>query len=308
MLLRGVAMISRRQFLRFGVPLAGALAGGVSLWRDGLAADIAPDGAADGDARRYLIVNADDLGLDAGVNRGIFETHVRGILTSASLMVTGRAVEEAAREARRHPRLSVGIHVDLLHMDRQTLRTDFDAVAVEVERQMDVFREVTGRLPTHIDSHHHLHRRYNVAHVFLEASRRHGLPLRGFSDIVFNGGFWGQSPDGSPDGSRISADALIRLALGIGPGLTVLSCHPGYCEPGPPDAYGRARETEIRALTDPRVRRAIEDAGITLVSHADYPRLSPVIARARSRRRATAASGRRRPVGSSRPTRAPAGP
>ena len=34
----------------------------------------------------YLIVNADDLGLESGVNRAVFETHDRGIVTSASLM------------------------------------------------------------------------------------------------------------------------------------------------------------------------------------------------------------------------------
>ena len=45
---------------------------------------------------RRLIVNADDLGLSAGVNRGIVEAHARGIVTSASLMVR----QPAARQVR----------------------------------------------------------------------------------------------------------------------------------------------------------------------------------------------------------------
>ena len=46
--------------------------------------------------RKFLIINADDLGASSGINRGIIECHTRGVLTSTSLMVTGRAALEAA--------------------------------------------------------------------------------------------------------------------------------------------------------------------------------------------------------------------
>ena len=46
--------------------------------------------------RRYLIVNADDLGRSPGVNRGVIEAHAGGIVTSASLMVRWPAAAEAA--------------------------------------------------------------------------------------------------------------------------------------------------------------------------------------------------------------------
>src|SRR5690349_482814 len=62
---------------------------------------------------RYLIVNADDLGQSPGVNRGIFQAHRDGIVTSASLMVRWPAAGEAAAYARAHPDLSVGLHLDL---------------------------------------------------------------------------------------------------------------------------------------------------------------------------------------------------
>ncbi|MGA2658858.1 MAG: ChbG/HpnK family deacetylase, partial [Verrucomicrobiota bacterium] len=56
--------------------------------------------------RRGLIVNADDFGLDPGVNRGIIKSHEYGIVTSASLMVRWPAAAEAAAYAREHPELS----------------------------------------------------------------------------------------------------------------------------------------------------------------------------------------------------------
>src|SRR5215831_3654590 len=62
---------------------------------------------------RQLIVNADDFGQSPGVNRGIIQAHERGIVTSASLMVRWRAAAEAAAYARAHPRLGLGLHVDL---------------------------------------------------------------------------------------------------------------------------------------------------------------------------------------------------
>ncbi|MGB6990486.1 MAG: ChbG/HpnK family deacetylase, partial [Candidatus Sulfotelmatobacter sp.] len=46
---------------------------------------------------RRLIVNADDFGFTAGINRAIVEAHTRGIVTSSTLMANGRAFEEAAR-------------------------------------------------------------------------------------------------------------------------------------------------------------------------------------------------------------------
>jgi chitin disaccharide deacetylase len=63
---------------------------------------------------RRLIVNADDFGFTAGVNRAIAEAHTRGIVTSSTLMATGRAFDDAARLAKTLPRLSVGCHVVLI--------------------------------------------------------------------------------------------------------------------------------------------------------------------------------------------------
>ena len=96
-------------------------------------------------SERYLIVNADDFGLSAGVNRGIIRAHEQGILTSASLMVYWPAAPEAAEYALKHPGLSIGLHVDLaewVYRDYQWVpryeivpTDDERAVAQETARQ-----------------------------------------------------------------------------------------------------------------------------------------------------------------------------
>jgi len=58
-----------------------------------------------------LVVTADDFGATAGVNAAIVRAHRDGILTSASLMVTGAAFDDAVRLARENPTLAVGIHL-----------------------------------------------------------------------------------------------------------------------------------------------------------------------------------------------------
>src|SRR5579884_2450948 len=61
---------------------------------------------------KRLIVNADDFGRSFGINRGILTAHVRGIVTSASLMVRWDAAVEAAEIAREYSRLDLGLHFD----------------------------------------------------------------------------------------------------------------------------------------------------------------------------------------------------
>ncbi|TMG36336.1 MAG: ChbG/HpnK family deacetylase [Chloroflexi bacterium] len=61
-----------------------------------------------------LVVTADDLGLSPGVTKGILESHRRGVVRSASLVVTFAAAEEAAALARAEHDLEVGLHLDLV--------------------------------------------------------------------------------------------------------------------------------------------------------------------------------------------------
>ena len=118
-------------------------------------------------AERVMIVNADDFGLSPGVNAGVVKAHEEGILTSASLMVRGRAARDAAAYARGTPSLSLGLHVDLGEWEyikgdwRERYKLfapgDHAGARAETRAQLELFRGLTGSDPTHIDSHQHLH-------------------------------------------------------------------------------------------------------------------------------------------------------
>jgi predicted glycoside hydrolase/deacetylase ChbG (UPF0249 family) len=61
-----------------------------------------------------VVVTADDLGLSAGVTRGILEAHRQGVVRSTSLLVTFPAGQEAAELARAEPGLEIGLHFDVV--------------------------------------------------------------------------------------------------------------------------------------------------------------------------------------------------
>jgi predicted glycoside hydrolase/deacetylase ChbG (UPF0249 family) len=226
-----------------------------------------------------LIVNADDFGLSAGVNAGILETHARGLVTSTSLMVRWPAAAEAVAQARAHPGLDLGLHVDLsewMYRDGcwQVLyavvpRDDAAAVAAEVSRQLERFEALVGGPPSHLDSHQHVHRDEPVRSVLREIATRLHVPLRHFSPAVrYCGSFYGQTGEGAPLPELISVDALVNLLDEQAPGITELACHPGYGD-DLAGMYCRERAAEVRTLCDPRVREALVAAGIGLCSFRD---------------------------------------
>jgi predicted glycoside hydrolase/deacetylase ChbG (UPF0249 family) len=227
---------------------------------------------------RRLVVNADDLGLSDGVNAGIAEAHERGIVTSASLMVRQGAASEAAGYAGERPALAVGLHLDLGQWDYENgewlaayERCDpDDAFAVELEcrAQLEAFRALLGRDPTHLDSHQHTHMSEPVASVADRLSEELGVPLRA-RGIHYEGGFYGQTGKGEPVPESISVESLIELLAALPAGTTELGCHPGLRMRAGISSYGPEREDEVRALCDPLVRERIESEGIELRSFAE---------------------------------------
>jgi chitin disaccharide deacetylase len=269
---------SRRTFLKSGLGGAGGwlAARGVparaAADKDGPPVGEAPLGPAS--RERLAIVNADDLGMSAEIDQGIFEAHDRGIVTSASLMVDGPHAAEAIRLARQRPELSLGIHVAFDDRGRSFVNTqDLRAVHRELTRQLDAFVRLTGAPPTHIDSHHHVHRLFNVARQFLDAGARLGVPVRGFSDVYYVGRFWGQPEWGHTDVSKVSVEYLLTILQALGPGVSEVSCHPGHLEHRPDAYYNRERELELRSLTDAEVKAALAADRIRLISFRDYDRL-----------------------------------
>ena len=227
---------------------------------------------------RYLIVNADDFGLSAGVNRGIVRAHEWGIVTSASLMVRQPAARDAADYARRRPQLSVGLHLDLGEWVYQGSEwrklyevvnaDDAAAVRAEAERQAKLFFQLLGRPPTHIDSHQHAHRTDPLLSAARDLATRFRVPLRHFSTVRYCGDFYGQTGKGEPFPDAITAAALAKLIASLPLGVTELACHPGD-DPALASPYRRERPKEVLALCDPAVRRAIDECNIRLISFSD---------------------------------------
>jgi len=220
---------------------------------------------------KHLIVNADDFGASEGVNRGIVECHVDGIVTSTSMMVTGRAAADAAALAGVHPGLSIGLHWDCWGEDeREFDLSDERAIREEFTRQLEEFRALLGREPTHVDTHRHAHRKWDAALMPLFAELVHplGVPLRDDGRVRFVGDFYAQWRWKVTTLEYVSIpflQALLREK--VEPGWTEISCHPGYRSPGYSSVYMDEREVEVRTLTDPRMRQTIDELGISLVGY-----------------------------------------
>ena len=62
---------------------------------------------------RFLIINADDLGISPEVNRGIFTAYEKGLVTDSSLLIKRPYAQEAIDIIKQDPAFRVGIHIDL---------------------------------------------------------------------------------------------------------------------------------------------------------------------------------------------------
>jgi chitin disaccharide deacetylase len=215
---------------------------------------------------RRLVVNADDLGWTSGVNAGIAEARRAGILTSASLMaVRPRAAEGAGAAAELG--LDLGLHVDLARWARRVEGRpvyelpDGREVRAEVERQLRAFSRLVGADPTHLDSHHHVHRDEPAAGAVLrELGSRLGIPVR-----------W-QGRVRAVELLDPSVEGLLQIVRSLGAGVTELVCHPGYVDAELESSYREERAAEVEALCDARVGAAVAAAGVELVSFRDLAR------------------------------------
>jgi len=216
---------------------------------------------------KYCIVNGDDFGASRGINRGIVEAHCQGVLTSTSLMVNMPASEEAAILSRELPELSVGLHVNITTEDGE-LVVDLaapDKCRTELYRQLERFQDLMGRLPTHLDSHHNIHRSPQLLPHFLDLAQQYRLPLREHSPVRYFPRFYGQW-DGETHLEQISVESLLHmLETEFQDGFTELSCHPGYVDPEFSSTYSIERETELQTLCSPIVRSKLAELQLQLI-------------------------------------------
>jgi chitin disaccharide deacetylase len=248
---------------------------------------------------RTLIVNADDFGLTDGVSRGILDAHRKGIVTSTTVIVN-RPIDPGLVEQLLGSGLGVGLHLNLtlarpiseparvrslvdaegvfIRDPREVAaRANKDEARIELGTQIDAFRRLAGRFPTHLDSHHHVGRHEPIMELVLDFARAIKVPVRSQDDVARASarkvkvrttdhfiGDAGAEPYWTTDRVLGHLDTLPG-------GTTEFMTHPGYYDGDLAySRYGRQRDAELAGLSDPRVREMIERHGIRLAHFGNF--------------------------------------
>ena len=171
----------------------------------------------------------------------------------------------------------------------------FDELIAQVRCILDA-----GLRPTHLDTHKHTHLLPPVLDAVARISEEYKIPWvrrpfdfpltpagvswtkratsrafavvrRRFARVLARHGC--RSTDhfaGFQITGRYSAADLARLIRSLPEGSTEFMCHPGFCTDELRAARTRlkeSREQELRALTSPEVRAALEESGVKLVNY-----------------------------------------
>lgn len=129
----------------------------------------------------------------------------------------------------------------------------------ECREQLERFRELVGRDPTHLDSHKHVHESDPEVGAAAEAlAAKLGVPLRNRA-IRYERSFYGRD--------AISPQHLMALIEALPPGWTEIGCHPA-AGPVPTSSYDAERQIELATLRDPGVKNLLNVTGVQLCSFA----------------------------------------
>lgn len=150
---------------------------------------------------KRLIINADDFGFNKEITDGIIQAHEAGTVTSTTLMVNMPAAEYAAELAKKHPDLSVGIHLNLTlgtplsrpedipslitpegkfkgasEMFKLANRFLLSSKEIEKELSLQIEKFLSfGIKPTHADSHHHVADALQIHLVKVKLFKRYNI-------------------------------------------------------------------------------------------------------------------------------------
>ena len=185
---------------------------------------------------RYIIINADDFGRHAEINRAVEEGLEHGCLRSATVMPGGAAFAGAIDIARRHEEIGLGVHFTLVDghpilppeeipslvgsegdflpdhtaLLKRYLKggVNLEEVRRELAAQLQKV-EATGIPISHVDSHQHMHTLPGIIDIVLDLAARAGIrAVRTPRTPLFAGAFGGL---GQLVG-RLGLSTLARLA------------------------------------------------------------------------------------------------
>lgn len=273
---------------------------------------------------KQLIVNADDFGRHVLINRAVALGVEKGLIRSATVMVTGAAFEDAVELARRTPALGMGIHFTLVNarpvlppsqipslIDPATKelwpdhgvfvkrflsgKIRIGDVARECQAQLDTFLD-TGLVPTHADSHQHMHVLPGIIDVIIGLCLDHGIPAVRIPAIPVS--FFATRPNnlgeqvgrlglhvlaerarskiqaaglrapehfgGIVAGEAVDKKALRTILLQLKDGATEIMLHPGTDNRTliPAMAWDHDFEAELAAVTDPDILVLVQQLGV----------------------------------------------
>lgn len=235
-----------------------------------------------------VIFNADDLGWSEGINRGILEAYQKGVVNSSTIMVTGRAFEQAVEMVQKEQLTNIGLHFNLtegksvlnthIHLTNENAEfyrnihqrdmIDLNEVYLELKAQFD--KAINAGLEiTHLDSHHHIHMTRKLRKVFADFSYEVNLPLRKMKPTSRNPIkrflFWKDmrkatyfTPYFSADfyGEKATEENLLKLLKKHQGKEVEIMCHPAYADEYNGN-YNQGREEELRILTSSKIKNLV---------------------------------------------------
>ena len=269
-----------------------------------------------------LIINSDDYGRTTLISQGIREAHLHGVVSSTTCMMNfPNAAHDITLALQETPNLGLGVHLmltsgsplsppenvptlvtaenrfpNLTQFLNRLYSVNPTEVKAEWRRQIEKFIQLTGRHPTHLDSHHHSSY-YTKAffRAMLELAQEYGCAirqvtsqdgnfLRGLPHEV-NQTILNYAPALQEDfnipttdtffasfyNKQATQDEIINILHRLPTdGVHELMCHPGYSDAALETSsfYNRQRETELAILTNNEVQETIKTLNIDLITFA----------------------------------------
>ena len=237
---------------------------------------------------KRLIINADDLGYCEAVNYGIIEAYRQGVVSSTTIMANMPGFEHAVEILQHYSEIGLGIHLTCtcdkpLGSNYHTLTDEqgyFYKEDLERFDQNEVFEEwclqmdrciSAGLVIDHIDSHHHVHNNPIFASAFSRFLKKYPLPIRNGlqyelaveKDAVLFGKFYKYN---------CTEPFLEAFFASIEEGKVYdVMCHPAYMDTflSNSTSYATGRLTEYDVLTSKKIKQAIHDHQIQLITYRE---------------------------------------
>ena len=163
-----------------------------------------------------------------------------------------------------------------------------DDVKREWSAQIEAFIQAAGRKPTHLDSHHHSsYFSPDLFHKMLELAQEYNCAIRfPFSEVSselaetakYALEFVQEFNPRRPDvffvkfyDQTATKENLLNIIQSVPQGTSEIMCHPGFVDVAfaRESVYNFQRERELKILTDPEIKQAIEAQEIQLINFAD---------------------------------------